>query len=169
VQKVKAANPDVIAFGGYYAQGGRLLKQLRDGGVTATFATGDGSLDAQLVSGAGPAAAEKAVIGCPCNIPDAGSTDEFSTKYKAAFNLDPAIYASEGYDSATAIINAVKAGNTTADKINEFLRTVDFKGVSKQIKFKENGEPETNAIYVYQVMNGVIKNLGASTEATLNN
>jgi branched-chain amino acid transport system substrate-binding protein len=45
VQKVKAANPDVIAYGGYYAQAGRLLKQLRDGGVKAIFATGDGSLD----------------------------------------------------------------------------------------------------------------------------
>ncbi|WP_244162632.1 branched-chain amino acid ABC transporter substrate-binding protein [Amycolatopsis regifaucium] len=168
VQKVKAANPDIILFGGYYAQGGRLLKQLRDGGVTATFATGDGSLDAQLISGAGAAAAEKAVVGCPCNIPDAGSTDEFSTKYKAAFNVDPAIYSSEGYDAATAIINAVKAGANTSEKINEALKTVDFKGASKQIKFKENGEPSTDAINIYQVTGGVLKNLGVSTEAKLN-
>ncbi|MBB5850975.1 branched-chain amino acid ABC transporter substrate-binding protein [Amycolatopsis umgeniensis] len=168
VQKVKAANPDIILFGGYYAQGGRLLKQLRDSQVTATFATGDGSLDAQLISGAGAAAAEKAVVGCPCNIPDAGSTDEFSTKYKAAFNVDPAIYSSEGYDAATAIINAVKAGNTTSEKINEALKTIDFKGASKQIKFKENGEPSTDAINVYQVTGGVLKNLGVSTEAKLN-
>ncbi|OLZ57892.1 branched-chain amino acid ABC transporter substrate-binding protein [Amycolatopsis keratiniphila] len=168
VQKVKAANPDIILFGGYYAQGGRLLKQLRDGGVTATFATGDGSLDAQLISGAGAAAAEKAVVGCPCNIPDAGSTDEFSTKYKAAFNVDPAIYSSEGYDAATAIINAVKSGANTPEKINEALKTVDFKGASKQIKFKENGEPSTEAINIYQVTGGVLKNLGVSTEAKLN-
>ncbi|QXV56015.1 branched-chain amino acid ABC transporter substrate-binding protein [Amycolatopsis sp. TNS106] len=168
VQKVKAANPDIILFGGYYAQGGRLLKQLRDGGVTATFATGDGSLDAQLVSGAGAAAAEKAVVGCPCNIPDAGSTDEFSTKYKAAFNVDPAIYSSEGYDAATAIINAVKSGANTSEKINEALKTIDFKGASKQIKFKENGEPSTEAINIYQVTGGVLKNLGVSTEAKLN-
>lgn len=169
VSKVKAANPDVITFGGYYAQGGRLLKQLRDGGVTATFATGDGSLDPQLVSGAGAAAAEKAVIGCPCNIPDADSANnEFATKYKAKFNVAPAIYATEGYDAATAIINAVKAGNTTGEAINNYLKTEDFKGASKQIKFKENGEPQTNAIYVYQVVGGVIKNLGASTEAKIN-
>jgi branched-chain amino acid transport system substrate-binding protein len=167
VQKVKAANPDIITFGGYYAQGGPLLKQLRDGGVKAIFATGDGSLDPQLVSGAGAAAAEGAVIGCPCNIPDASTPSDFATKYKKKFNVDPAIYATEGYDAATAIINAVKAGNTTGEKINEFLKTEDFKGVSKQIKFKPNGEPETNAIYVYQVVSGAIKNLGASTEAKI--
>ncbi|OOC05877.1 branched-chain amino acid ABC transporter substrate-binding protein [Amycolatopsis azurea] len=168
VQKVKAANPDIILFGGYYAQGGRLLKQLRDSQVTATFATGDGSLDAQLVSGAGAAAAEKAVVGCPCNIPDPGSNDEFSTKYKAAYKIDPAIYSSEGYDAATAIINAVKGGATTSEKINEALKTIDFKGASKQIKFKENGEPSTDAINIYQVTGGVLKNLGVSTEAKLN-
>ena len=35
VTKVKAAAPDAVFFGGYYAQAGPLSKQLRDGGVTA--------------------------------------------------------------------------------------------------------------------------------------
>jgi branched-chain amino acid transport system substrate-binding protein len=170
VNKVRAANPDVVVFGGYYAQGGRLLKQLRDGGVQATFATGDGSLDVQLVSGAGAAAAEKAVIGCPCNIPfdtATGALKDWATKYKAAAGADPAIYATEGYDAATAFIKAVQAGNTTGEKINEFLKTVSFDGVSKPIKFKANGEPEANSIFVYQVVGGKIKLLGPSAEAKL--
>jgi len=170
VSKVKAANPDVVAFGGYYAQGGRLLKQLRDGGVTATFATGDGSLDAQLVSGAGAKAAEGAVIGCPCKIPFGaaeGNLKTFKDNFKAATGNDPAIYATEGYDAATAIIKAVEAGNTTGEKINEFLKTVSFEGVSKPIKFKANGEPEANEIFVYEVKNGAIALLGSADEAQL--
>jgi branched-chain amino acid transport system substrate-binding protein len=168
VSKVKSANPDVITYGGYYAQAGRLLKQLRDGGVTATFATGDGSLDPQLITGAGPAAAEGAVIGCPCKFgSDVADLKDFATKYKAKYNVDPAIYSTEGYDSATAIINAVKAGNTTGETINAYLKTIDFKGLSKQIKFKDNGEPVTGSIFVYQVVGGTIKLLGASTDAKL--
>jgi branched-chain amino acid transport system substrate-binding protein len=167
VSKVKSSNPDVVAFGGYYAQGGRLLKQLRDGGVNAIFATGDGSLDPQLVSGAGAAAAENAVIGCPCFIGTEGPVKDFATKYKAKYNVDPAIYATEGYDAATAIIKAVEAGNTTGEKINEFLKTADFKGLTKQIKFKDNGEPDSNAIFIYQVKGGVITLLGSSAEAKL--
>ena len=167
VAKVKSSAPDIIAFGGYYAQGGRLLKQLRDGGVTATFATGDGSLDAQLVTGAGATAAEGAVIGCPCAITTEGDQKDFAARYKAKFNVDPAIYASEGYDAATAYIKAIEAGNTTSDKINEFLKTADFKGITKQIKFKDNGEPESNAIFVYQVVGGAIKLLGPAAEAKL--
>ncbi|WP_309114581.1 branched-chain amino acid ABC transporter substrate-binding protein [Saccharothrix sp.] len=170
VTKVKSANPDMIFFGGYYAQGGRLLKQLRDGGVTATFASGDGSLDQQLVSGAGAAAAEGAVVGCPCNIPSAdvtGTLKTFFDNYKKSANADPAIYATEGYDAATAFIKAVEAGNTTSDAINNFLKTVSFEGVSKPIKFKANGEPENNDIFVYQVKGGVLKLLGPSASAKL--
>jgi branched-chain amino acid transport system substrate-binding protein len=170
VSKVRAANPDVIAYGGYYAQAGRLLKQLRDGGVTATFASGDGSLDAQLVSGAGAAAAEGAVLACPCNIPFGAATGDlksFSDKYKAKFNVDPAIYATEGYDSATAFIRAVQAGNTTSDKINQFLKSESFNGVSKPIKFKDNGEPDAKTIFIYQVKGGTIKLLGDAASAKL--
>lgn len=170
VSKVKSANADVVFFGGYYAQAGPLLKQLRDGGVTVPFVSGDGSLDAQLVSTAGEAAAEGAILGCPCNIPSAdvtGPLKEFYDNYKSAFDVDPAIYATEGYDAATAFIKAIEAGNTTPEDINEFLKTVEFEGVSKPIKFQENGEPETNAIFIYQVQDGAVKLLGPADEATL--
>lgn len=170
VSKVKSANADVVFFGGYYAQAGPLLKQLRDAGVTAPFVSGDGSLDAQLVSTAGAAAAEGAILGCPCNIPSAnvtGKLKEFYDNYKSAFDVEPAIYATEGYDAATTFIKAVEAGNTTPEKINDFLKTVEFEGVSKPIKFQENGEPETNAIFIYQVKDGAVKLLGPSDEAKL--
>lgn len=170
VNHAKAENPDVIVFGGYYAQGGRLLKQFRDGGVDALFASGDGSLDPQLITGAGKEAAEGAVLACPCLIPygeTSGPLGDFATKYKESANADPAIYSTEGYDSATAFIKAIEAGNTTAEKINEFLATADFEGVSKPIKFQENGEPESNEIFIYQVVDGELKALGAAAEAKL--
>ncbi|WP_308258527.1 branched-chain amino acid ABC transporter substrate-binding protein [Saccharothrix obliqua] len=170
VTKVKSANPDVIFFGGYYAQGGRLLKQLRDNDVKTLFASGDGSLDAQLVSGAGEQAAEGAVIACPCNIPSAEATGEskkFFDNYKKSAGSDPAIYSTEGYDAATAFIKAVQDGKTTSEDINNFLTSVSFTGISKPIKFKANGEPENNSIFVYQVKGGVLKLLGPSADAKL--
>jgi branched-chain amino acid transport system substrate-binding protein len=170
VSKVKADNPDVVFYGGYYAQAGRLLKQLRDAGVKAPFVSGDGSLDAQLISAAGKEDAEGAILGCPCNIPSedvTGPLKDFYDHYKAAFNNPPAIYATEGYDAATAFINAIKAGKTTSNDINDFLKTESFEGVSKPIKFKANGEPEANDIFVYQVIDGAVKLLGNSEEAKL--
>ncbi|NMH96151.1 branched-chain amino acid ABC transporter substrate-binding protein [Pseudonocardia acidicola] len=170
VAKVKAAAPNVIVYGGYYAQAGRLLKQLRDSGVTATFASGDGSLDPQLIAGAGAPAAEGAVLACPCNIPfgaTEGALKQFTDKYKAAYNTNPAIYSTEGYDAATLFVDAVKAGNTTPDAINSYISGATLDGVSKKISFKPNGEPNVNAIFIYEVKNGALNLLGQSTEAKL--
>jgi len=170
VAKVSAFQPDVIVYGGYYAQAGRLLKQLRDGGVTATFASGDGSLDSQIIQGAGAPAAEGAVLACPCNIPfgaTEGPLKDFSDRYKAATGNDPAIYSTEGYDSATLFIDAIKAGNTTSDAINTYISGANLKGVSKDITFTPDGEPNANSIFIYQVKGGALTLLGPSTEAVL--
>lgn len=171
VAKVQAANPQVIFYGGYYAQAGRLLKQLRDAGITATFASGDGSADKGIVEGAGLPAAEGAVLGCPCAIPGTDNTEEslkaYYDKYKAAYQIDPAIYASEGYDAATAFVNAAKAGNTTPESINTFLSTANFPGVAKQVQFQPSGEVVGTDIFIHQVKDGRIQLLGKATEAEL--
>jgi branched-chain amino acid transport system substrate-binding protein len=172
VNKVAAAKPDAIFFGGYYAAGGILLKQLRDKGVKdAKFLSGDGSLDKGLIDGAGAANAEGALVGCPCYIATPDVTDAkvkaFADTYKATYSADPAIYAAEGYDAATVFIEAIKAGNVTAEKINAYLPTVDLAGVSKQIKFEANGEVAAKDIYIYQVKDGAIGMLGKATEAKL--
>jgi branched-chain amino acid transport system substrate-binding protein len=169
VNKAKAFAPDAIFFGGYYAQAGKLVKQLREGGVQARFLSGDGSLDPGLAKGAGGTTADGSIIGCPCLIDPTGKASQasktFADKYKAKFNSDPAIYAAEGYDAATAFINAIKAGNTTTDKINTFLSTVDVPGVSKQIKFSATGEPAATDVYVYQIKGDTLPLLGNAKEA----
>jgi branched-chain amino acid transport system substrate-binding protein len=52
VNKVKAASVDTVVYGGYYQESGPLAKQLKDAGVTASFISGDGSLDAAFVDAA---------------------------------------------------------------------------------------------------------------------
>ena len=47
--QTKNESPDAIFFGGYYAEAALLVSQLRDAGVTATFAVGDGSKDPEMV------------------------------------------------------------------------------------------------------------------------
>ncbi|WP_433185435.1 branched-chain amino acid ABC transporter substrate-binding protein [Actinoallomurus sp. CA-150999] len=171
VNKVKAFNPDAIFFGGYYAQGGKLIKQLREGGVKGRFLSGDGSLDKGLAQGAGGTNADGSVIGCPCLIDPSGTASaaskKFADDYKAKFNADPAIYSAEGYDAATAYISAVKAGNTTPEKINDYLSKIDVPGVSKQIKFSSTGEPTATDVYVYQVKGDQLPLLGNAKNATV--
>jgi branched-chain amino acid transport system substrate-binding protein len=81
VNKVKPANPDAIFYGGYYAQLGRLVKQLREGGVTARVLSGDGSLDAGLAKGAGGNNADGTTVGCPCLVDPTGESSPTSKKF----------------------------------------------------------------------------------------
>jgi branched-chain amino acid transport system substrate-binding protein len=167
VNKVKPANVDAVFFGGYYSAAGKLVKQLRDGGVQGTFLSGDGTLDAQFIAGGG-AAAEGALLSCTCSSA-VGSTDpavqKFATAYKAKFNVDPATYSAEGYDATNAILQAIDAGKTSTSDINDFVKTVDFKGVSKQIKFAASGELEGNLLFITEVKDGKLAFLGDTSTA----
>jgi branched-chain amino acid transport system substrate-binding protein len=154
VTKVKAANPDAVFYGGYYSQAGPLAKQLKDGGVTALFMSGDGTKDAKFLSLAGDAA-EGSIITCTCSPPP----DQFTTAYKAKFNTDPSTYAPEAYDSALAELTAIAAGKTTRADINDYLKTIDVPGVTKQIKFDDKGEAAPGAVFVYKVQNGQLTNI----------
>jgi branched-chain amino acid transport system substrate-binding protein len=169
VNKAKSYNPDAIFFAGYYSEGGTLLKQLREADVQARFLSGDGSLGAPLIEGAGGTTADGAILSCPCLIDPTGkasaASKKFSDAYKAKFNSDTAIYSAEGYDAATAFIEAIKAGHTDTESINTFLSTIDIPGVAHQIKFTPNGETAATDVFMYEVQGKAFPLLGDSKEA----
>ncbi|MFI0349576.1 branched-chain amino acid ABC transporter substrate-binding protein [Actinomadura sp. 9N407] len=169
VNKIKQFNPDVVYFGGYYAVAGRLFKQLREGGVKARLMSGDGSLATGLIEGAGQENAQGAMLSCGCLIDEAGTSNakakKFATDYQAKFTTPVAIYSGEGFDAASSFIEAIKAGNTEPEKINQFLSTVSFEGVGKPIKFDAKGELASQDIYMYEVEGNKMPLLGNTKDA----
>ncbi|HZD02489.1 MAG TPA: branched-chain amino acid ABC transporter substrate-binding protein [Actinomycetes bacterium] len=162
VTGVKNSGATVLFYGGYYADGGRLLKQLRDSGLNATFVSDDGAKDDNFIRTAGRAAAEGAFITCPCAPPEqVKNGQKFIADYKAAFGADPGTYSAEGYDAANVVLEAIKAGKYDRKAINDFLSSVDFQGITKEIKFDSKGEVSEKTIYMYEVKNGVIAGQGA--------
>lgn len=170
VNKIKAFSPDAIFYGGYYAEGGKLLKQLRDAGVTAKFQSDDGADDPNIIKTAGAKQAEGITLSCACQSV-ATSTDpkvkKFIDDYKAKFNVGQGTYSAEGYDATNAFLDAIKAGNTTSTKINDFLKTINVPGISKQIQFNPQGEVTANTIYQFQVLKGNLEFLGPTDKVKL--
>jgi branched-chain amino acid transport system substrate-binding protein len=146
VTKVKTANPDAVFYGGYYSEAGKLVKQLRDGGVKSTFVSGDGAADIGFIKAAGPASKD-AYVTCPCNL---NGTEAFFNAYKAKFNDDPRTYAAEAYDSTNAFLAAFTAGKLDRGAINEFLRTYTAEGVSRSIKFDAQGEAGERPTFIFK-------------------
>ncbi|WP_205718608.1 branched-chain amino acid ABC transporter substrate-binding protein [Actinomadura sp. WMMA1423] len=169
VNKINQFKPDAVYFGGYYAVAGRLFKQLREAGYKGKMMSGDGSLATGLIEGAGKENAQGALLSCGCLIDAEGKTNpkakKFADDYKAKYNSEVAIYSTEGFDAATAFIEAVKAGKTEPEDINNFLKTEDIQGVGKQIKFADNGELAVNDIFIYEVKDDKLPLLGNSNEA----
>ena len=168
VNKVRAANVDMIFYGGYYNEAGRLKKQLTDSGVKAKFISGDGSLDPGFVVSSGAAGGEGALLTCPCRLatPDLeGKAGDFATRYKDVVKRDPGTYSSEGYDSISMLIEGIEAGNDTRDKLLAYVENFEsFEGVSKTIEFEPNGNVKAGDVFVYEVKAGKITELGKTSE-----
>ncbi len=168
VNKVKAANVDMVFYGGYYNEAGRLKKQLADAEVDATFISGDGSLDPGFVVSSGAPGGEGALLTCPCRLatPELeGKPGEFATKYKEIVGKDPGTYSSEGYDAASILIEGIVAGNDTREKLLAYVEDFEgFDGVSKRVEFEENGNVKAGDVFVYEVKGGKITELGKTSE-----
>ncbi|MGQ0743409.1 MAG: branched-chain amino acid ABC transporter substrate-binding protein [Acidimicrobiales bacterium] len=168
VNKVKAANPDLIFYGGYFAEAGRFRKQLVDAGVRATFISGDGALDPGFIEAAGPAAAEGAQITCPCKLATSdapGPLGEFARAYEDKIGRAPGTYSSEGRDAVAVFVAGIAAGNTTRESMLRFVENLDpIAGVSKEISFAENGNVNGSGVFVYEVKDGKLTVLGATDE-----
>lgn len=167
VNKVKASNADFVFYGGYYAEAGRLKKQLTDGGVKAQFVSGDGSLDKGFIEASGAAGGEGAIITCPCKLATTDAGGElaaFATSYKELNKADPGTYSSEGYDATKIFIDGVEAGNDSRAKLVDYLESkfTSYKGISKTIEFEANGNVKSGDVFVYQVKNGKITELGST-------
>src|SRR3990172_992572 len=62
IARLKAVEPDVVYFGGIFREGGYLIRQMRQAGLTATFVGGGGVLDPEFVKIAGEEAATGAFL-----------------------------------------------------------------------------------------------------------
>ncbi|MFC4637482.1 branched-chain amino acid ABC transporter substrate-binding protein [Deinococcus hohokamensis] len=106
--QVRAANPDVVYFGGTYDVGAKLLKTLRRGGVKATFMGGDGLDSSEFLKLAGIDGAGviyTTVLGPVSAFSNAGP---FTQKYQAAYKSRPDGLSVYAYDAANMMLEAIK-------------------------------------------------------------
>lgn len=151
ISKIKAANADFVFYGGYTREAAPLVRQMRAAGVQAKFVAPDGLYDPAFPQGAS-GGAEGSIITCPCLPADkAGGT--FAADYQAAYGQPPGSYGAEGFDAAKIFVDAFKDGKKTRAEILAYVKAYDKQGVSKYIKFADNGDvdPTKVVIWSYQV------------------
>lgn len=156
ISKIKQAQADVIAYGGYTNEAAPLLKQARAAGITAKFLGFDGLYDPGFPQGAG-AGADGAVVTCPC-LPAEEAGGTFSADYQAEYGLAPGSYGAEGYDGAKVLLDGYADGKRTRQELMDWVKAYDKEGVSKYIKFDSAGDVDRSrvVIWAYEIKGGQI-------------
>jgi branched-chain amino acid transport system substrate-binding protein len=158
VQQVADADPDLIFYGGYSAQAGPLVQQLRQGGVEATFISDDGTKDSTFGELAGDAA-EGVQVTCPCvdplGIPEA---EAFVAGINETYDRNPGTFAADAYDSTNLVAEALGEAEPGGDieevraAVVEYLKAANYEGIAKTYAFTETGNLDIGpeGIYVYE-------------------
>lgn len=166
-QKINNANVDAVWYSGYFPELALLAKSLKSVGYAKPLLSGDGSNDDEYIKSATPEVAEGTYLFCPCGDANVDpNAKSFADAYQAKFSKPAGTYSPESFDATNAIIEAMKSveGELTREKVLEAVRKVDYKGITKQITFTENGEVEGKTIFVFQVKDGKRAVLGTTEE-----
>ncbi|RJQ21740.1 MAG: branched-chain amino acid ABC transporter substrate-binding protein [Nitrospiraceae bacterium] len=150
---IREKAPELIYFGGIYPEGGLMVKQAREIGMTVPFMSGDGVIDPKFVEIAGAEAAEGTYLTFspdPNTIPTA---KEFIVQYTKRFGeLGP--YSAYAYDAANIMLKAIEAAGVTEGKaVMDKLHSMEFAGTLGNIKFDSKGDI-TVAPYVVWITKG---------------
>jgi branched-chain amino acid transport system substrate-binding protein len=146
VTQVKGASPDSIFYSGYYAEAAPFVQQLKDGGVTATFVSADGTKDPEFVKQAGQSSKD-ALLSCPCG----PATGSFADEYTKKFGQEPGTYSTEGYDLGTIMVKGIDSGAITRPALLDYVKNYNGQGVGRKYQWTDKGELTTTLIWMYKV------------------
>ncbi|MFC0267601.1 branched-chain amino acid ABC transporter substrate-binding protein [Kushneria aurantia] len=125
VNSIRNSGAEAVFWTAYYADGGLLIRQLRQRGFQGIIAVGDGSNSPQLFDIAGRAAEGVYAFSNPtADFLPAAKT--FISNYETAYDTAPGPYAPLAYDGMQLMAWAInKAGSTDADAIIQALASAD--------------------------------------------
>lgn len=153
VTKIKAANPDLIFFGGIYTEGGLLIKQFKAVGGTAPFIGGDGIMSEELVKIGGPATEGSYATFGP-DTKESPSAKGFNENYRKKFG-EPGVYSVYAYDAANIILQSVqKVGSPDKKQLISAIKGIDYNGALGHIQFDAKGDVKESPYVVWRIEGG---------------
>ncbi|MEN3583539.1 branched-chain amino acid ABC transporter substrate-binding protein [Streptomyces sp. ZYX-F-203] len=171
--KVKNSGADAVYYGGEYPQAGPLSKQIKAAGARIPLIGGDGIYSDEFVKLAGSAGTGDLATSVGAPVEELPSAREFVADYRAAgYKDDYEAYGGYSYDSAWAIVEAVKKvvdanGGKLPDNprplITEAMQDVSFDGVTGTVSFDEFGDATNKQLTVYTVEDGDWKDVKSGT------
>ena len=150
---IKATNPELWFFGGIYDQGGPLLNQARQMGLTAPLMSGDGLIDPEFIKTCGKNAEGTFLTfgPDPKRVP---SARKFVEAYRVKHG-EPGPYAVYGYDGVNVLLTAIeKTGSTQFEKLTDYLHKGKFESSMGTLEFDAKGDIKGSYYVLWVVKDG---------------
>ncbi|MEJ6022311.1 branched-chain amino acid ABC transporter substrate-binding protein [Ramlibacter sp. PS4R-6] len=155
---IKSKNPDAIFFGGMDTQGGPMLRQMEQLGISnAKFFGGDGICTEKLIELSGKS---KLLDNVTCaeggaSLAKMPGGKAWKARYDAKYPNQFQVYSPYTYDATFVLVDAMtRAGSTDPKKYIPELKKANYKGVTGTIRFEPNGELKNAAMTLYSYRGG---------------
>ena len=155
--KLKAAEPDLIFFTGYYPEAGMLLRQKKEMRWDVPMMGGDAANNTDLVKIAGKDAAAGYFFISPPSAHDFDTPEakDFFSRYQAEYkSLPSSVWSVLAGDSFKVIVAALEAGvKPEPEAVAEYLKKdlKDYPGMTGKLAFNEKGDRIGDLYKVYEV------------------
>jgi branched-chain amino acid transport system substrate-binding protein len=155
---IKAKKPDGIFFGGMDPQGGPMLRQMQQLGLTkAKFFGGDGICTDKLVELSGGAKTLGNVVCAEggASLAKMPGGKAWRARYDAKFPNQFQVYSPYSYDATMVLAEAMKKADSTDPKVYlPLLAKTDYQGVTAKIAFEADGELKNPQMTLYSYQEG---------------
>ncbi|MCL2893757.1 branched-chain amino acid ABC transporter substrate-binding protein [Brenneria tiliae] len=151
VTKIKGANVDVVYFGGLTAEGGALLRQLREQGVKAVFMGGDGLADKALLTSAGGGANVNGMLITFGDDPREKPEGQAVVQKLRQVGYEPEGFTLYSYAGVQTVAAALKgAQSTSGAELADWLKKNQVQTVLGTKSWDANGDLNSADYVVYQ-------------------
>jgi branched-chain amino acid transport system substrate-binding protein len=158
LNNAKAAKPDLIYFGGLYAEGGLIVQQARAKGLNIPIMGGDGLDSSTMVQIAGSAITNTYYTSVAADVTKTDAGKQWADRYQQKFGKPVESYSAYGYDSAQVLLKGIETAiqanggkKPTREQVRDAVRSIqDFQGIVTKVGFDDKGDNKYANVYVYK-------------------
>jgi branched-chain amino acid transport system substrate-binding protein len=149
---IKSVKPDAIFYGGMDAQGGPLMRQMKELQLDVKVLGADGICSPEMVKLAGDAIGSEQLYCSESGVAleSMPGGPRFRDRFKSRFGVDVQVYSPYAYDAMMIVAEAMKRANSTEPKayLPELAR-IQYKGVTGGIEFDGKGDLKQPTMTIY--------------------
>jgi branched-chain amino acid transport system substrate-binding protein len=154
--KIKEASPDLLVTWGYQTEHALIARKRQQVGLKAQLVGNATMAFTEYIELAGSAAEGAMLIG-PLSAPNINpdpNVQGFAKRYEEKFHRPYGVTSIDNYNGATIIGEVLKRVGTDAEKIQNALNTMTFKGVDAPSKFDAEGQRIASVLNIARIEGG---------------